>query len=132
MLQEPLQVMVAGVEPLPGQGMEARLLLKLRVQNPNDRPIEYTGVAVTLDVAGKTFATGVSDASGTVPRFGEAVIQVPVTVSAWRIARQVLGAIDGGLPGSIAYKLRGRFARSAAPGIRFGAEGELDLPRSTR
>jgi hypothetical protein len=37
-----------------------------------------------MDVEGKTFATGVADITGTVPRFGEAVITVPVTISAFR------------------------------------------------
>jgi hypothetical protein len=37
-----------------------------------------------MDVEGKTFATGVVDITGTVPRFGEAVITVPVTISAFR------------------------------------------------
>src|SRR5262245_59261874 len=69
--RDPLQVTVAGIEPLQGQGMELRMLVKLRVQNPNDAPIEYNGAAVEMIVQGKTFATGVIDASGTVPRFGE-------------------------------------------------------------
>src|SRR5688572_16056226 len=64
--KDPLQVTVAGIQPLQGQGMELRLLVKLRVQNPNDGPIEYNGVSLTMDVQGKTLASGVSDASGTV------------------------------------------------------------------
>ena len=44
--RDPLQVTVAGVESIPGEGMELRLLVKLRVQNPNDLPVEYNGVAV--------------------------------------------------------------------------------------
>ena len=71
--RDPLQVTVAGIEPLQGQGMELRMLVKLRVQNPNDSPVDYDGVAVEMDVQGKTFATGVTDARGSVPRFGETV-----------------------------------------------------------
>src|SRR5690348_8522439 len=71
--KDPLQVTVAGVESIPGEGMELRLLVKLRVQNPNDTPIDFNGVAVEMNVQGKTFATGVSDAHGNVPRFGESL-----------------------------------------------------------
>jgi LEA14-like dessication related protein len=78
---DPLQVSVAGIESIPGEGMELRLLVKLRVQNPNDTPIEFDGVSLSLDVMGRDFASGVSDQAGTVPRFGEAVLAVPVTVS---------------------------------------------------
>ena len=60
--REPLQVTVAGVEPMKGEGMELRMMVKLRVQNPNDAPIDFNGVSVTMEVQGKTFATGVSDA----------------------------------------------------------------------
>jgi len=72
--RDPLQVNVAGVESIPGEGMELRLLVKLRVQNPNDTPIEFDGVSLNLDVMGRDFASGVSDQAGTVPRFGEAVV----------------------------------------------------------
>ena len=87
---------VAGIEPLEGQGMELRLMVKLRVQNPNDAQIDYNGVALTMDVQGKTLASGVSDATGSVPRFGEAVIDVPVTISAFRMVRQAMGMAQGG------------------------------------
>ena len=88
---DPLQVTVAGIEPLQGQGMELRLMVKLRVQNPNDAQIDYNGVALTMDVQGKSFASGVSDETGSVPRFGESVISVPVTISAFRMLRQAVG-----------------------------------------
>src|SRR4026207_252238 len=91
----PLQVTVAGIEPMQGQGMELRMLVKLRVQNPNDAAIDYNGVSVKIDVQGKTFATGVSDESGSVPRFGESVISVPVTASAVRMGGPASGLMRG-------------------------------------
>src|SRR4029450_8858903 len=91
--RDPLQVTVAGVESIPGEGMELRMLVKLRVQNPNDTPIDFEGLPAQMHVQGKTFATGVTDARGSVPRFGEAVIEVPVTASAIRMARQALGVM---------------------------------------
>ena len=42
--------------------MELRLNVKLRVQNPNDVPVEFNGVSLKMRVQGKTFGTGVSDA----------------------------------------------------------------------
>ena len=105
--RDPLQVTVAGIEPLQGQGLELRLNVKLRVQNPNDAPVDYDGVALEMDVQGKTFATGVADLAGTVPRFGESVITVPVTISAFRMARQVMGAMKGGGLTRIDYEMKG-------------------------
>ena len=91
---DPLQVTVAGVEPMQGEGLELRMMVKLRVQNPNDAQIDYDGAYVRLTVQDKTFATGVSDARGTVPRFGEALVEVPVTVSMLNVMRHVIGAMD--------------------------------------
>ena len=129
---DPLQVTVAGIESLPGEGMELRLLVKLRVQNPNDDPIEYNGISLNLDVQGRSFASGVSDEVGTVPRFGEAIVTVPVTVSLIRMVRQVAGMLDGKPVDKITYSMSGKLN---GPGMfdteRFGSTGEFDIPKES-
>jgi LEA14-like dessication related protein len=128
--RDPLQVSVAGIESLPGEGMELRLLVKLRVQNPNDTPIEFNGVSLNLDVMGRGFASGVSDQAGTVPRFGESVIAVPVTVSVMRMARQVLGMLDGKPVDKVTYSLTGKLNGASLFGTqRFTSKGEFELPK---
>ena len=127
--REPLQVTVAGVEPMKGEGMELRMMVKLRVQNPNDAPIDFNGVSVTMDVQGKTFATGVSDARGSVPRFGESIIEVPVTASAFRMARQAFGMMGGGgMPGKITYQMTGKLHGSGFGSVSFQNKGDFELP----
>ena len=124
---EPLSVNVVGLEPLPGQGMEGRFMLKLRVQNPNDRPIDFDGVAIELDVRGSRLATGVSNEAGSVPRFGEAVLSVPVSVPVSAMVRQVLGFATGDRS-RVDYRLRGRLAGPAFGAVSFSSSGELALP----
>jgi len=128
--KDPLQVTVAGIEPLQGEGLELRMLVRLRVQNPNDAPFEFDGVAVTLDVQGKTFATGVAGESGVVPRFGETVIAVPVTVSVLRMVRQVMGVLDGEPVDKIRYEMSGKLSGTGFSVARFRAQGEFELPKS--
>ncbi len=128
--RDPLQVTVAGIEPLQGQGLELRLNVKLRVQNPNDAPVDYDGVALEMLVQSKTFATGVADIAGTVPRFGESVIAVPVTISAFRMARQVVGAMQGGGISKIDYEMKGKLGGGFNP-RRFVTKGSFDLPESS-
>ncbi|TFG87583.1 MAG: Water stress and hypersensitive response domain-containing protein [Chromatiales bacterium] len=128
---DPLQVTVAGVEPLPGEGFELRMMLRLRVQNPNDTPIEYSGAYVNLEVQDKTFATGVSKESGTVAAFGESVISVPVTVSMLRMAGQFMGVLDGKPVDRIRYQMRGKLGRGSLRSLRFESQGEFMLPVST-
>ena len=127
--REPLHVHVADIESLEGQGMEWRMLVKLRVQNPNDAPVEYDGVSLRLDVLDNTFATGVSDQRGTIPRFGEALVEVPVTVSTINVVRRVIGmAMDGKPPERIGYRLEGKLNSPGFGSTRFDSSGELALP----
>jgi LEA14-like dessication related protein len=130
--KDPLQVSVAGIESMPGEGMELRLLVKLRIQNPNDAPVEFNGISLSLDVMGRDFASGVSDQAGTVPRFGEAVVAVPVTVSLMRMARQVIGMLDGKPVDKVTYSLTGKLNGVSLFGTqRFSSKGELELPKGT-
>lgn len=126
--REPVEVMVVGVEPLQGQGLELRLLVKLRMQNPNDLPLDFNGVSIQLDVQGKRFATGVSDAVGSVPRFGETIVEVPVSISLFRMARQAMDAMTSEYRGKLAYRLTGKVAGPAFNSMRFKSSGELTLP----
>lgn len=125
---ESIDVILAGVEPLEGEGLELRMLIKLRVQNPNDMPLAFNGVAVQMDVQGKRFASGVSDTVGSVPRFGETVVSVPVSISVLRIARQAYDAITKETGGKLAYELSGKLAGPAFGSKGFSSKGELTLP----
>ncbi len=118
---------VAGIEPLPGEGLELRLMVKLRVLNPNDVAIDFDGAYVKLEVQGKTFATGASDASGSMPRFGETIVSVPVTVSVLRMARQVIGMADDQPADQIRYSMTGKLSRATSGSVRFEAQGEFSL-----
>ena len=128
-LREPIRVTVAGLDSLPGQGLEARFAVTLRVQNPNDTPLDFDGVSLDLELAGMDFGSGVSDQRGSVPRFGETLITVPVTVSAIAIVRQILALSEKRGEPRIQYKLHGRLGGIGLGGGRFSSEGELTLPK---
>jgi LEA14-like dessication related protein len=130
--RDPIVVTVAGIESLPGEGMEMRLLVKLRVQNPNDAPVDYDGIALNLDVQGRSFASGVSAEAGSLPRFGEAVVAVPVTISMLRMVRQVVGMMDGKPVDRIEYELSGKLGSASLFGTqRFSAKGDFRMPTET-
>ncbi|KDP84431.1 LEA type 2 family protein [Cupriavidus basilensis] len=126
--QEPLRVTVAGIDPMAGEGLEMRFNVKLRIQNPNDSPIEFSGVSLQLDLNGQSFASGVSDQSGVVPRFGETVIDVPLTVPAFAAVRQAFAFVGGAKEGNIPYEVHGRLAGGMGGGTRFTDQGKLSLP----
>ncbi len=130
--REPIQVNLAGIEPLPGEGMEIRMAVKLRVQNPNDTALDFDGVSLELAVRGNTFATGVSAERGSVPRFGEALITVPVSVSALAAMRQFIGMASSKEKPVADYALRGRLSSSGFGSMRFQSKGEIDLSNLLR
>ena len=127
-VHEPLRISVAGLEPLEGKGMEARFAVHLRIQNHDGRPLDYDGVAFDLDLRGMSFASGVSDQRGTIPRFGESVITVPATVPATTIIRHAFGLATGDRT-KADYHLRGHLGgQGFAIGRYFDSKGEITLP----
>jgi LEA14-like dessication related protein len=126
-LREPLRVNLAGLESLPGEGLEARFLARIRVQNPNDVAIAYSGLSAELDLNGRSFASGVSAATGEIPRFGESVLELPLTVPATAILRQVLGFI-GGDRGKATYRIRGFLNTGTFGRASFDSTGDIELP----
>lgn len=126
--RDPLHIDLVGLEPLPGEGLEMRFAVKLRVQNPNESAIDFNGVSLQLDINDQPLARGVSDQQGQVPRFGEAIIRVPVTISAYSVLRQAWGA-SGHQPGqSLPYQLRGKLADGLFGTRRFSDSGQLKWP----
>ncbi len=122
---------LVGLEPLPSQDMEARFAVKLRVQNPNENPIRYNGIALELRVNNRPLVTGVSDEQGEVPRYGETVISVPVTITAFSLLRQAWGVAADAPSGSNAlpYELNGKLGAGIWGAARFTDSGELSLPK---
>ena len=127
---DPLKIDVAGIEPLPGQGMEMRFTLILRVQNPNAGAIDYNGIALDLDINGQPLASGVSDQQGQVPRFGESLIKIPLSITAYSILRQAMGASTLQPGQEISYELRGKLGGGLFV-ERFSSSGQLNWPQPT-
>ncbi|MEE4686096.1 LEA type 2 family protein [Pseudomonas alliivorans] len=125
--RDPLTISVAGIDPLPGQGLELRMAVKLRVQNPNETAINYSGVALDLDVNGRLLASGVSNQHGSIGSFSEAVLVVPVSVSAFAALRQALGLSQTQRLDNLPYTLRGKLAGGLFGTMRFRDSGTLDL-----
>ncbi len=125
------RVYLAGIDSLPGEGLELRFMLKLRIQNPSDADFAYDGVWTEIELRGQALASGGAPVKGVVPRFGEAVVSVPVTASGLAIARQVIGVLrssgEAQGVGTVAYALRGRLGGAGLGGRSFESSGEIDL-----
>jgi hypothetical protein len=125
--RDPLVVDVAGIEPLPGEGMEIRLRVAIRIQNPNDTAVAYSGTALDLNINGRRAASGVSDATGVVQRYSESVIYVPVTISAFNMVSQIIGFMDSANTDQVSYRIRGKLEGGLFGTRRFSDEGTFSL-----
>jgi len=125
--RDPLTIGVAGITSLPGEGLELRFLVSLRVTNPNDSPVDYSGAALDFYLNERRLATGVSNASGSVPRYGENVLAIPVTISAFNVARQLLRFATTQNTDQFSYRIRGKLDGGLLGTRRFEDEGMLRL-----
>jgi hypothetical protein len=127
---DPLTIDVAGINPLPGEGLELRLQIDVRLQNPNDTPVDYSGAALDFFLNSRRVASGVSDVTGSLPRYGEVVLSIPVTLSSINVARLVFGIVRDENPEEFTYRVRGKREGGWFGTRRFEDEGviELDLP----
>lgn len=116
--------------------LESAFQIGLRVINPNEIPLEISGVECELKLDGRGFATGVAGEHHEIPAYGSAV--VPVTVYA-SIPDMVASAIafaqgakgDDGRPEPLRYELTGHVRLGGKSLLRrtlpFQSKGELSL-----
>ncbi|MGC3891070.1 LEA type 2 family protein [Pseudomonas urmiensis] len=127
--RDPLNISVIGIESLPGQELELRIAVKIRVQNPNETPVDFNGIALNLEVNDQPLAAGVSDQRGHIGRYDETVIVVPVSVTAFAFLRQAYGLSQVQSLQGLPYVLRGKLAGGPLGTVRFTDKGKLDLPQ---
>lgn len=127
--RDPLNISVIGIEPLPGQDLEMRMAVKIRVQNPNESVIDYNGLALSLEVNGQPLASGVSDQQGRIGRYDEQVLVVPVSITAFAMLRQAYGLSQLQSLQGMPYVLKGKLAGGVLGTLRFTDSGTLDLPK---
>lgn len=122
------EVSLAGIDIESLGLIEQRYLLRLRVRNPNDMDIPLTGLAFDLDLAGQPFGKGLSNQAVTIPRLGEAVVEVHLTSNLGQFLKQFR---DGGRPNreGVDYRVRGQALVSGYGSFPFDSKGVIPFPR---
>ena len=126
-LQRP-QLSLVSVELEEAQLMEQRFVVRLRVQNPNDRALPVSGIECAMELAGERLGSGVSAAPFTVPARGEAMFDMIVATNlAASLSRLLPLLTDARAP--LAYRLVGTVSTDLAflRSIPFDQTGELRL-----
>jgi LEA14-like dessication related protein len=79
--KEDPKISIADIRIQDVKAMEGVFLVKLRVLNPNDVPLDLHGINCDLEINKRHFASGIGDSNQSVPAFGTVVIPVEVYAS---------------------------------------------------
>jgi LEA14-like dessication related protein len=126
-LKQP-EVSLSGVDIKEFGLFEQRLGLALRVVNPNDNDLAIDGVEFEVEVNGQGFAKGVSNKATTVPRLGEATLDLTAVTTLGGLLKQ-LGELAKGGRDAVEYRIRGRLHANGWRDIPFDSRRELKIPR---
>jgi LEA14-like dessication related protein len=122
-----IHVTIVDIKPLRSTLMEQRYLIKLRLQNRSREALVIDGMSFDLDLNGKAFASGVSNAAITAPGFGEALIEVKVSSTLFGVIRQIQ-TLQGKQPQPFHYRISGSLnSPDSLFGLGFSESGEIDL-----
>ena len=102
---------VVNIELQKSDLWEQRMRVRMRVENPNDRPIPVKGLNVVLEVQGQEIAHGVSGASFEVPALGEAEFDMNMTANMAGALLKLLGS-GNQLGDSVDYRVTGKLSLS--------------------
>lgn len=121
------EVSLAGLDLVELGLFEQRFVMKLRIRNPNDSDLKIDGLFFDVELNGLHFAKGLSDKPVSVPRMGEALLEVRATSNLGSVLRQLRELQKGGRD-RIDYRLSGRINIDGLGSIPFDRRDELQMP----
>jgi LEA14-like dessication related protein len=106
--------------------IEQQYTLKLRLQNPNAKELKIQGLSYEVELNGRNFARGVNQYSGSVPPFGEVMIDVSAVSSISTLIDQI-AHMKQERPKAFRYRLSGKLnLQGTIPtGLPFDYAGEI-------
>jgi LEA14-like dessication related protein len=112
---------------------EQRLLLRLRVQNPNKLALPVRGIKLDFELAGEDFAQGVTARAFEVPALGEAEFDMLITSNAATALLRIAKAGRARDKESIDYRIRGTLSTSLGllRSVPFEEKGSIALETLT-
>ena len=125
---EPPHLSVVSVKMQSADLFSQKLLVRMRVVNPNDRALPIKGISYRIEVGESELANGASDAPFVVPAMGEAEFDVQVNANLASTLLKVYGR-GGSAPKKLDYRLVGKVALSSGlvRSIPFDERGSVDL-----
>ena len=123
----PLAVQLADLRFAEAGLLEQSIGLDLRFTNPNPESIRAEGLRFVMEVDGRRFGTGVSDAAFEIPRLGEAVVPVTIRVQTGELINRLMALRAGELD----YRITGDLFQStglASRPLAFSGDSAIVIP----
>lgn len=129
---KPPEVALASIRVVALGLAEQRVVLSLRVQNPNARDYVVSGLAYSAEVGGKPFAQGVSNQRVVLAAYGETLLDVPATARLGNLLGGLLEGVDallGGKGGAaeLDYRVHGTIEIEGFGALPFDRHGKVRL-----
>jgi len=122
------RINIANIMPRDIKLFEQVFDLEIRIQNPNNTPLEVNGLAFELELNGKRFATGVSNQSLVIDRLSSDVIHVEAITTLVGVLRQIAEYQETPIP-RVGYRIMGSiYSGSSNVKLRFDDYGEIKIP----
>lgn len=127
-LQTP-KLSLVGVQLHDATFFEQRLLVRLRVRNPNDLVLPVKGLTVNFELDGVDFAEGVSARAFDVPALGEAEFDMLVTANAATALLEIFGKDRRKSSKELDYRISGKLSTSLGllRSVPFDERGKVSL-----
>lgn len=123
------RVTLSDIEVVETTLLEQVYLVTVRIQNPNEHPIELRGGSFELELNGNDFGSGVTDNQVSVPAYGDAKVQVQMVSTLFGMLRLIQSFQEKEIK-SLKYDISGRLAiEGSFTGLSFKEEGDLKLPK---
>ena len=119
------EVMLGKIELGGGTILDQRPKLKLKVRNPNDRDIPVEKLRFELLVASMSYASGQSDVPVSIPRRGEATLDLDASLQLARLLGNL--ASLKGEDDRLNYRLKGEVVVQGFGAVPFDHPGSLDI-----
>lgn len=134
-LKEDPKISIADIRIQDIKAMEGVFLIKLRVINPNNVPLDVNGINCELEIGERRFANGIAESNQVVPAFGTTTIPVDVYASVLDIIAATTDLLrsSGAVPSQgkpLPYTLKGTVTvgvRGFQKQVPFKSSGELSL-----
>jgi LEA14-like dessication related protein len=107
-LEKPV-LSVESVRLVRGDLFHQELMMRMRVQNPNNRELPVRSITYQVEVDGQELAHGMSGDSFVVPALGEAEFDMSVSANMAGMLIKLLGQSNA----TVEYRLSGKVALSA-------------------